>query len=395
MEKGQNNLKINVDPILDQFECLVCMNHFRTPHITKCGHSFCQDCIFECLNLKKQCPHCNEGCQPEEVIRNYQLEDLLNQLNEAKKAESEKYFDKIANNEDDEAGIVKDKSPIETVFLLNLREGLLKYQKYYQTLLDEKSKLIEDIDKKFAIKLMEEGEAFQATLESEKQQSITECEGKFREVIDMLVQNYSNAVGSAIPEPEALPVRVTVKVSNKNISFKEISMKSYDCMNDIKRIVIDRFKDMNDPVEEWGNDVQIYIRGPLVVRKREEDKNEWDIDEGMDPDKVLGKTMKVNNMLTTREKLGIQNGSTIEIYGTIKLKSDMPKKCMKVDFVKGQGEKYDYFKCNTCNLKWLCEACSECCHISQGHEIVPFLVDHTPDWACCYCVKKKKCFIRQ
>lgn len=115
MEKRQNNLKINVDPILEQFECLVWMNHFRTPHITKWGHSFCQDCIFECLNLKKQCPHCNEACHPEDVIRNYQLEDILNQLNEAKKAESEKYFDNIANNNDNGEEGVMNKSPIETV----------------------------------------------------------------------------------------------------------------------------------------------------------------------------------------------------------------------------------------------------------------------------------------
>lgn len=95
-------------------------------------------------------------------------------------------------------------------------------------------------------------------------------------------------------------------------------MKPYDCMNDIKRLVIDRFQDLGNPVEEWGTDIQIYIRGPLVVKPKEEEKNEWDIDEGMDPDKVLGKIIKVDSMLTTREKLGIQNGSTIEIHGTIK-----------------------------------------------------------------------------
>ncbi|CAI2370284.1 unnamed protein product [Moneuplotes crassus] len=371
------------------------MNHFRTPHITKCGHSFCQDCIFECLNLKKQCPHCNDACQPEDVIRNYQLEDILNQLNEAKKAESEKYFDNIANNNDNGEEGVMNKSPIETVFLLNLREGLLKYQKYYQSLLDEKSKLIEDIDKKFAIKLMEEGDGSKENIEIAKQAQVTECEGKFKEVIDMLVQNYSNAIGSAIPEPEALPVRVDVNVTSKDMVIKEISMKPYDCMNDIKRLVIDRFQDLGNAVEEWGDDVQIYIRGPLVVKHKEEEKNEWDIDEGMDPDKVLGKTIKVDSMLTTREKLGIQNGSTIEIHGTIKCKSDMPKKCMKVDFVKGAGATHNYFKCNTCNLKWLCESCSQACHLGQGHVIVPFLKDHVPDWACCYCMKKKKCLIRK
>jgi len=100
MNDNKDKLKINVDPILDNFECLVCMNHFRAPHITKCGHSFWEECIFECLNIKKQCPHCNHELQNEDVFKNYQLEDILKQLNDAKKAESEKYVDQIANNVD-------------------------------------------------------------------------------------------------------------------------------------------------------------------------------------------------------------------------------------------------------------------------------------------------------
>lgn len=112
-----DKLKINVDPILEHFECLVCMNHFRGPHITKWGHSFWEEWIFEWLNLKKQCPHCNEALQKEDVIRNYQLEDLLKQLLDAKKAESEKYFDKVANQGvgAGQDNVLKDKSPIETV----------------------------------------------------------------------------------------------------------------------------------------------------------------------------------------------------------------------------------------------------------------------------------------
>lgn len=67
---------------------------------------------------------------------------------------------------------------------------MLKYQKYYQSLLDEKAKLLEKIDKKFAIKLME-GEESKDYIEQEKQQRIQEIDHKFEEVISMLVQSYS------------------------------------------------------------------------------------------------------------------------------------------------------------------------------------------------------------
>jgi hypothetical protein len=80
------------------------------------------------------------------------------------------------------------------VFLLNLRDGLLKYEKHYQSLLDEKAKLIEDMDKKYAIKVMEEGEENRVQIENEKKERVEEIGIKFQEVIDMLVANYSDAV---------------------------------------------------------------------------------------------------------------------------------------------------------------------------------------------------------
>jgi flagellar motor switch/type III secretory pathway protein FliN len=210
---------------------------------------------------------------------------------------------------------------------LNLREGLLKYQKYYQYLLDEKAKVIEDLDKKFAIKFRGEN-ANKEQIELVKAERLKEVEFKFQEVIDLLIENYSTNVSSAIPDPESLPVRVSIKVMDKNMEIKNIQMKQFDCMNDMIRIVEARFEDNNNPVESWGQDVQIYVRGPLVIKPREEEKDvdEWDIDAGMDPDKILGKTIKVENWMITRQKLNIENGSTIEIYGTVKCKSDMPKK---------------------------------------------------------------------
>lgn len=166
------------------------------------------------------------------------------------------------------------------------------------------------------------------------------------------------------------------------MEFKGFALKPYDCMNDVIRYVEGQMEDRGNPIESWG-DIEIFIRGPLAIRvTKEEEKDEWDIDAGMDPDQVLGKSFKVTNMMTTREKLRIENGSTIEIFGAVKCKSDMPKKCMKVDFDADAKAAYNYFKCVTCSLKWICEACSETCHVKQGHEVQSFLENHVPDWAC-------------
>lgn len=100
-----------------------------------------------------------------------------------------------------------------------------------------------------------------------------------------------------------LPIRVNVLLVDKSIEFKELSMKPYDCVNDIKRKIETKMEERQNPIEEWGEDVEIIIRGPLAVKPKEEQKDEWDIDAGMDPDEVLGKRIKVDNVLTTREKL--------------------------------------------------------------------------------------------
>ena len=74
--------------------------------------------------------------------------------------------------------------------MLNLRDGLLNYQKHYQTLLDEKAKLVENLDIKFVMKTKEEGQS-KEDVEIKKKERIREVEQKFEEVIDMLAQGYS------------------------------------------------------------------------------------------------------------------------------------------------------------------------------------------------------------
>ena len=177
--------------------------------------------------------------------------------------------------------------------------------------------MLDEIDRKFSIKLMEEGDENKLQIDQEKKFRIEEIDYKFTEVIDMLVQSYTR--NSEIPDPSSLPIKVTVQLVSKGMEFRDVVMKQYDSMNDIKRYIERKFEEKNNSIEEWCNDIEIIIRGPLAnLHKAEEVKNEWDIDDGMDPDLVLGKTTKVDNMMTTKDKLNIENGSTIEIFGTIK-----------------------------------------------------------------------------
>lgn len=60
-------------------ECTICFKIFTNPYIlTTCGHSFCYDCITQTkkLNNKITCPICRNVCPQQNIIKNYQLEQI-------------------------------------------------------------------------------------------------------------------------------------------------------------------------------------------------------------------------------------------------------------------------------------------------------------------------------
>ena len=87
------------------------------------------------------------------------------------------------------------------------------------------------------------------------------------------------------------------------------------------------------------------------------------------------------------------NGSRIEIEGEIKFNSDKPAVCFTLNYKAEDKVATDYYFCKTCNIKWVCTSCAQACHESKGHMTELFLENNVPEWACCYCPKKKKCCI--
>ncbi|KAF5301516.1 hypothetical protein FQR65_LT08819 [Abscondita terminalis] len=58
--------------------CSVCFNLIEEAHMTKCGHTFCYDCIMRSIETAKRCPKCNTSITNEEMIfPNYLLNDLV------------------------------------------------------------------------------------------------------------------------------------------------------------------------------------------------------------------------------------------------------------------------------------------------------------------------------
>jgi len=47
--------------------CPICMDVFNECYISKCGHSFCYECICRCLDQSPRCPKCNFHLVPNAI----------------------------------------------------------------------------------------------------------------------------------------------------------------------------------------------------------------------------------------------------------------------------------------------------------------------------------------
>ncbi|XP_066259287.1 E3 ubiquitin-protein ligase COP1-like [Euwallacea similis] len=65
------------EEINSDFSCPVCFNVIAEAYITKCGHTYCYECIKKSLEIAKRCPKCNFAITLEDVFPNFLLNDLI------------------------------------------------------------------------------------------------------------------------------------------------------------------------------------------------------------------------------------------------------------------------------------------------------------------------------
>jgi hypothetical protein len=138
-----------------------------------------------------------------------------------------------------------------------------------------------------------------------------------------------------------------------------------------------------DPVIDWNkNNLKFKITGPMA---------------GGDKESALNKVLEIEaaDIRVPFQVYGLVQGSTIHVDGgPFVLTSDKAPECMSATYTKEGVETYNYFSCKTCGINWVCEGCKKGCHESQGHELLAHVSDHRPNYACCYCLKKNKCMIK-
>eukprot|EP01119_Soliformovum_irregulare_P019612 TRINITY_DN6250_c0_g1_i1.p1 TRINITY_DN6250_c0_g1~~TRINITY_DN6250_c0_g1_i1.p1 ORF type:complete len:279 (+),score=90.00 TRINITY_DN6250_c0_g1_i1:431-1267(+) len=262
-------------------------------------------------------------------------------------------------------------SPIEDLFHRHLRKSLGVYEEYYQQLYakHEKSrKKLEDDARMESLLAKQEAILNKKDIPQSNGLpaiSIQELDGAFKQSVDALMESYQTWLETVTPPPAFLPLSLSVSIPSKQINISKLVLKSVDTLNDLKQLVAARCVVLNQPIKDWT--------GAKFSYKDE-----------------TGKFIELSDDLCPIHQYSLQQAVNLQLEGA-KFLMDMPKQCFSATFDKENPGTMDYYTCKDCKINWVCKPCMESCH--KGHNVCEYIVNHKPTWACCYCVKMKKCTI--
>eukprot|EP00002_Diphylleia_rotans_P005497 TRINITY_DN1465_c0_g2_i10.p1 TRINITY_DN1465_c0_g2~~TRINITY_DN1465_c0_g2_i10.p1 ORF type:complete len:394 (+),score=66.53 TRINITY_DN1465_c0_g2_i10:55-1236(+) len=377
------HLAIEVDPILDVLNCPICYRLPKDCVMTKCGHNFCQHCLFVWTSTKATCPCCVQPLAKEQVFRNHQVDSIVSLLLEKKAAAEKKYFEemigKAEGSSGDQAGPSnpKDapkKQSIESIFQSYIKKHVSN-AKSIQEDMNSQLKLIEsrlqDQRKQAVSEIMasglselEKGQRVHAINQGYGDR-IKDLSRHFDASLHMLSEHFERSLSQFKPDPLHLPISVTFLIESRpEIRFDTVSIHTGFNSRDLVNSLHEQFLLAGNELDPLSQHNIFVLRSP------------FDFKETVLPDEQ-----------TPIGAMKVMPGHIIVLKGEIKLKSDIPKKCFSLTWAK--GEKMTYYQCNSCNLKWICSSCVTSCH--SGHNTVQFLQNHEASYACCYCPRRKCC----
>jgi len=370
--------------IYEEFVCPICFEAIKNCRMTPCGHNYCATCLDDCLNLRHVCPVCSRPCTVDVICENKQFDRLLVTLEREKDKASKAYFDNLISgggNTDNNTGNdnsnpdmdnTRGLSPIEVLFQRHMRKSLSNYQSYYESLKqrhDVKKRRLAD---EYATRPGDQ-EFLQRDLEFQYQL----LDLNFDKSINLLLDSYNQYMENVNPSPEFLPVTATVIIVSKDITLYGVSIERTWTITDLKSKVKDRMEVLGDPVVQFSES-NVFV----LFKSGESDRN------------ILNDGIIINDEHVPILQYNPEPGCILELRGNLICTSDAPKQCFKTSFQ--EGTLMDYYQCLDCQggkLKWICKSCSEVCH--AGHRLKPFLIGHTPEWACCYCERGRSCQLFQ
>ncbi|CAL1526446.1 unnamed protein product [Lymnaea stagnalis] len=370
-------IKIPYDAIEDHIHCSICLSVIRGAVLTPCGHRYCCRCITEWVGQKHNCPCCNSALTTSQFYFDVQFDSLVEDVLIQRDKAEEAFFDQMFHPVIDAAN----KSPFEEILKRHMKTSLLSHQRYFDKLREECHQKLALLDKGLNNCFQVDDVPSNADLLKEHlQKNLEESEKLVADAFDRyLTEN--------VPSIEVLPVKVSVYIADKDVRITDVILKPSENLSDIKPFIESAMQERCDDIISWLDDGGIRLLFSPLAKS-----SHYNIDEVC---KNLPKRNDVHSLNWDSRPIfqcNMRPGSEIVLQGVFKSQSDVPKQCFVNVFNTSGPQSVDYFSCNTCNVKWICKSCIQCCH--KDHNVMPFVMNHVPTWACCYCPKKKMCLIQ-
>lgn len=212
-------------------------------------------------------------------------------------------------------------------------------------------------------------------------------EERLRRGVALLVADFERHAASVAPSPFLLPTSATLVVTSRNNMRVNVQVRPTHMISDVRHWLVARYNASGDPIDSFAeeSDCRLYLRerkapasasAPAPAEER--------VFEISDPSRTIFEQCP-NGRLDP-------SAWDMVFAGTFTLTSERAAVCFKSEYRPGDDtQRVDYYSCATCAITWVCPGCAERCHRRLGHDVRVQLRAHRPNYACCYCPKKKKC----
>jgi len=331
------------------FDCGICYVELTEPTVTRCGHTYCRACIKQSLRSSNRCPECKAEVRESQLVKNFYIENMKIEYHRAKENVRNKYL----TNAMEANGI--ENSPFVGIFVDVLKSTVEKFQNYYDAIKKEMNG-----ERKKLEKLIE------ANGKDEDYKKLNEILDKEKQIKEIIIEEYKNYMVNTLIEPKLLPISVTITISSKDYKFVNIKLRPQERLNTIKEIVVQELEKTGTKLIEWGNSIEYIITNQITN----------------DPIQTLNTSDEKIRISKTK----IATGCLIDIKGKVITSDDV---CTTLTYDINKESLIDYYRCNKCNINWICPSCIKNCHVN--HDIKIHIKAHKPDRPYCCC--NKACLI--
>ncbi|CAF1152309.1 unnamed protein product [Adineta ricciae] len=406
------NCLISPEPLLEQFNCPICLNTMKDVWVTSCLHRFCENCIKESVNAAHRCPLCNKNLQQEDIQRdalgNSVLETIDKSIQEAEAQKAKSFATQVVN----QIGNTSIRTILEELFRDTLVTSLANHLTSENDMNSRYKRKKMDIEQAFnraVVELQEKRlpkDEYKKELDEKTEQfkrEINALDEEIHNVQILFIEAYKNHLNEHISNFGAVSTQVRVTLwkedflyKNKDKQYAVKLMRPEDSMEVLLPVLHELVQLKSDSIAKLGNMIMFTCINPLddlseqaVIRRLQRMETEGDDD---DNDLL---TVSTNCRPILEHKL--LRGTLVVIHGDVVLESEVPKTCFRQVYQEhpNQAHQVDYFQCYTCltdgkPLRWICKSCATVCH--KKHDVKALIFGNNATGPKCDC-RKKNCQI--